>query len=762
MLLAILLLLVFALLAPGLDRFLKEKSGWLLAALSAALFAWFAATAPGLHENLSWMPSLHVALDFHLDGFGRLFALLITGIGSIILLYSPVYLAEDPERGRFMAFLLLFQASMLGVAVADNFLLFFVFWEMTGISSYLLISHYRQEERSRWNALQALLVTSVGGLALLAGLILLGLVSGEWQFSSLLDQGLVLHQHPQYRVILGLVLLGALTKSAQFPFHFWLPNAMVAPTPTSAFLHSATMVKAGIVLLVKLSPILSGTEAWTGVLVVLGGLTAALGAGRGLIQTDLKEILAYSTLSVLGLLTLLLGLGTELAQKTALLLLCGHALYKAALFLVVGNLDHATGTRQITLLGGLRRAMPWTAAAALLAALSMAGFPPFFGFLGKEYVYKSSTYLDQWIPFLVAPTLFANMLLFAMALKVGWHPFWSRSASPAANPKAHESPWEMWLGPLLLGVCGLLLGLFPQTWLAPLLEPALADMTGHPVTIQLSLWHGFQLPFLLSLLTISGGSILYASRRAVWQRVAPLHPEAWTLDRLYRKSFHQVVDFSRLHTAILQSGSLSRYLTIILLLGCCLLLYEITIIHQPFAAWAGNHLGIVEISLFVLAVGGAGLATLGTSTVLFLTGLGTVGFTIAVYYVLYAAPDLAITQILVETLTLVLFVLVIRRLPRLRPQGRPRVHFFQAVLAGTVGLLVCLLLMKAQAWQVAPSIGSAFGDLSYPEGKGKNVVNVILVDFRAFDTLGEITVLAVAALGVATLVSRRSGKEDKT
>ncbi len=760
MLTAVLLLLAAAACCPWIDRRLQAKSGWFLSALSACLFFWFAAASPGLRESLPWMSALQVDLDFHLDGFGRLFALLITGIGAVILLYAPVYLEGDQERGRFLAFLLLFQASMLGVAVADNFLLFFVFWELTGLSSYLLISHYREEEISRWNALQALLVTGLGGLSLLAGLLLLGLATGEWKFSTLLAMDFHLSEHPHYPYILALVLLGALTKSAQFPFHFWLPNAMVAPTPTSAFLHSATMVKAGILLLVKISPLLAATEAWSVILVTLGGLTAALGAGRGLIQTDLKKILAWSTLSVLGLLTLLLGLGTELAQKSALLLLCGHALYKAALFLTVGNLDHATGTREITRLGGCRRAMPWTAAAALLASFSMAGFPPFFGFLGKEYIYKSSTYLDDWIPFLVAPTLFANMLLFAMALKVGWHPFWS-TPPPSSSAAIHECRWEMWAGPLLLGWGGLLLGLFPQTWLTPLLEPALADLTGRPVAIEISLWHGFQLPLFLSLVTVTGGAILYLSRKAVWRRVAGLHPETWTLDGLYRHLFQKWIALSRWHTTLLQSGSLSRYLTIILLVGCTLLVYEFAIIQQPFASLQRTLPGIVEICLFLLATGGAALATFGKSALLLLTGLGAVGFTISVYYVLYAAPDLAITQILVETLTLVLFVLVIRRLPRVRPQGgRPGLQLFQAILAGTVGLFVCLILLKAQSWQVAPSIGSIFGELSYPEAKGKNVVNVILVDFRALDTLGEITVLTIAALGVATLTFRNTGKED--
>lgn len=754
------MLLVAAFAAPRLDRILGHRTSMVLALLPAALFAWFFALPIGTKEEWSWVSSLNIDLGFHYDGLGRLFALLITGIGTLVVLYSRTYLEEYEWNGRFQLYLLLFMAAMLGIVLSDNIFLLFIFWELTGITSYLLISFLHEKQDSRWYAQQALIVTGLGGMALLAGLVLMGNVTGSWQLSEILASGDTLREHPHYTAILLLTLLGALTKSAQFPFHFWLPNAMAAPTPVSAYLHSATMVKAGVFLLAKLSPVLAGTTQWTVILVVLGGITAALGAGKGMFQTDLKKILAYTTLSVLGILVFLLGVGTELAVKSAMLFLLGHALYKAALFLAAGNIDHATGTRDVTRLGGLGMLLPMTMAGAMLAAFSKCGFPPFFGFLGKEYTYTSATVLEGWLPFIITPIFFANMLLLVLALKAGWHPFWSKPADRQILVHAHEAKWTMWLGPVILGGLSLILGIFPQTLAAPLIQSATELILNQPVKLKLYLWHGFNLPLLLSALTITGGLVLFALRHRIWRFVATLHPERWSMDTFYKDAFEGTINFAKLQTKFVQSGSLRKYFLVIVAFCAILITYEFSRTNSSLGTWDWSGLGVIPVSLTLLSIAGATVAAASSSPIMMLLGLGAVGFTIAVFFVLYAAPDLAITQALVETLTVILFVLVLRRLPGLHHAGSKRAKLLHALLAGAVGVIVCLLMIKAQSWNMAHSISGQFGELSYLEAKGRNVVNVILVDFRALDTLGEITVLAIAALGVVTLLKPRSKKRE--
>ncbi len=754
-------LIVAGLLAPLLEKALGKWLGVALGAVPLGAFVWLASQVgaePATYQS-EWFSTLGVNLDFHLAGMGHLMALLITGIGFFISLYASGYLGGHPLRGYFFVYLYSFMGAMLGIVVADNIYLLFVFWELTSITSYLLIGFNHKESISRWKALQALLVTGLGGLALLAGLILLANAMGTARLSEMLAQGVSLADHPHYLAVLILVVLGAFTKSAQVPFHFWLPNAMAAPTPVSAFLHSATMVKAGVYLLAILHPLLGGTIAWEALLVGCGMLTMLAGALIGLFQTDLKRILAFTTLSVLGLLTMLLGVGTDLAVKSAVIFLFGHALYKAALFMVAGSIDHETGTREVTAMAGLRRAMPLTAAAGALAALSKGGFPPFFGFLGKEYVYKAGLGLEWLQPMVLGSGILANMLLLALAFKVGFHPFWGKQQT-APKAHVHEAPWTMLAGPIGLAIAGLTFGALPTLLAAPVIQPAVFAVAGHPVDFKLALWQGFNVPLLLSAVTVVGGLTIFFLRERIWRQTKAVTDQGWRgFDGVYERCFNAVVAVAKWQTGLLQSGYLRNYLFIILGTAVCLIgvqLYRVG--GLPEIVEVGRvrlHEGLL-IAIMITATLGALFSRSLLSTLLC---LGVVGLGVALIFALFGAPDLAITQVLVESLTVVLFALVVYKLPRFKTYSKRATIIGDGIFAALCGIAVTLLVLKANYIQLSPTISTQLGEWSYPLAKGKNVVNVILVDFRAIDTLGEIAVLAIAALGIASLLRFRPRKE---
>jgi multicomponent Na+:H+ antiporter subunit A len=763
---AIIVLAASGLVAPWLLPKLRHAAWFAVPpALMAAALAWqLAQSPPGgvLVEGGEWFTALGASLEFRLDAFGGLMALLATGVGALIIVFASGYLHGHVALGRFLAYLLGFMAAMLGVVVADNVILLFVFWELTSLTSYLLIGFDHQNKVARAHALQALLVTGTGGLALLAGLVLLADAAGSWRLSEIV-QATDLSSEATYPAFTALILLGAMAKSAQVPLHFWLPNAMAAPTPVSAFLHSATMVKAGVFLLARLSPALDGTTLWHGSLMLVGTTTMLTGALLGLVQSDLKRILAYTTLSVLGTLTLLIGIGTPLAFQAMLVLLLGHALYKAALFMTSGTVDHEVGTRNLRHLGTLGRAMPFTAAAAMLAAFSNAGFPPFFGFLGKEYLYKTSLASDQFAWALSGAALAANLILLALALKVGWHPFWSRADAaasptpPAALPTAtvHEGPPTLFMPPLILAAAGLGLGLFPQMAADHIIGPALGAIVGHPASVKLALWQGFNLPLLLSAITITAGLLLYSQRRRLWEH-APWVEAIAGPARGYERALEGMVAFARRQTRALQSGTLSRYVFIILGSTSALLAWKFFRFGGwPDAARFGEFAWAPALLCTFVSVG-AVVAASATRRLTALLALGVVGLGIALLFLHYSAPDLAITQLMVEALTVVLLLLAIDRLPAIQPEtGRAR-RRWDALVASAFGGLLGLLALSAVQTQLAPSISATLEAWSYPQAHGRNVVNVILVDFRALDTLGEIAVLAIAGIGVAALLRKNS------
>lgn len=762
LLLSVALIFMAAFATPAIARFIPHKQRFLFALVPATSFALILSKASdiaqglALSEDYTWIPAFGINLNFRLDGLSFLMALLITGIGALILTYASGYLKGYEANTRFYTIIQIFMAAMLGLVLSDNLIAMFIFWELTTVSSFLLVGFNHENPDARKKALQALIVTAGGGLAMFAGILLLGNVAGTYQVSELITHAEMIKNHKLYEAIVILICLGAFTKSAQFPFHFWLPNAMAAPTPVSAYLHSATMVKAGVFLLARLTPVLGGTSFWLHLLVYVGGFTMILAASLGLIYRDLKKILAYSTLSVLGIITLLIGMGTEFSFKAAIMMLFAHALYKATLFMVAGSIDHETGTRDITRLRGLRKVMPWTFAAAALAALSQAGFPPFTGFLAKEYFYGSA--LDHNMKILLICSAFiSSMFLFVLAFKIGFHPFLGRE-----NKKihAHEAPPTMLIGPVTLGLLSLLFGLFPGPIAKYILSPALASFntTFHPV--KLKLWHGVNTALILSLITLTCGFVLYKLRKKIRQNATGVDDKLnIQFDQSFAHGLESFIKFAKWSTKLIQSGSLRSYMIITISAFAGLLLYILLYVGGMPEFYKFSHVKPITFAFLVALAIITIVACTTLSRMTALLSLGVIGFGITLIYMMYGAPDLAFTQILVETLTVVMFMVVIHKLPRFKDFSTRRKKAFDAIFASIVGMTVTFLVIKAQNLSSKNPVSQIYAETSYLEAHGRNVVNVILVDFRAFDTFGEIVVLSIAGLGVSLLM-RNNKKED--
>lgn len=765
MLTPVLILFLAALLAPAAHRALGRRAGVFLAMGPGLLFAYFArflapvAAGQALEESWKWVAGLGIRLAFRLDGLSLLFALLVTGIGAVVLVYGGGYLKGDPRLPRFYSAMLFFMAAMLGVVLADDAIALFVFWELTSVSSYLLIGFDHEKAEARKAALQALFVTGGGGLALLAGLLLLGRVAGTLQLSALGTQAAAIQAHALYLPALLLILLGAFTKSAQFPFHFWLPGAMAAPSPVSAYLHSATMVKAGIYLLARLNPALGGTDAWHYLVILAGTATLVIGAVLAYGQTDLKRLLAFTTVSALGVLTVLVGISTELSARAAMAFLLVHALYKAALFLGVGAIDHEAGTRDVRHLGGLARAMPLTAFAVVASALSMAGLPPLFGFVAKELFYEAKLEAPQAGQLLVIASFAGSALVAAAAALVAWRPFFSKGRE---TPKhAHEAPPALWLGPVLLASLSVALGLLPDVLAVPLVQPAASAMRGEHTEVVLSPWAGMSPAFVQSLLVLAIGVGLYAVHDWALRRLEPLRRlAAWGPGRAYQALMAGIVAVAKTQTRVLQNGVLGSYLLVTIGTTVALGAYALVTRVGTFPLVLDPvRPGEVAIALAMMA---GAVAVVRARSILFaVAALGVVGYGVAIVFLLFGGPDLALTQFAIETLSVLLFVLVLRRLPRLRKLSPPGERVRDGVVAVAGGVFVTVLILAATAAPHPMPLRDYFGAASLAFANGRNVVNVILVDFRGFDTLGEITVLAVAALGVMALLRLRAGRSGK-
>ena len=752
------LALALAGIAPFLARFMGDRAKWVMTAGPFACFLIFLGELVLFRESgakavgWSWVPSLDVNLGFYLDGFGLLFALLISGVGTVVFLYAGGYLAGSAKLGRFYGWIGLFFAAMLGLVLSNNILVMFVFWELTSISSYMLIGHYHEDERSRQCARQALVVTVSGGLALLAGLILLGIAAGSWSFSEILRGG-SLTGHELYPAILALVALGAFTKSAQFPFHFWLPNAMAAPAPVSALLHSATMVKAGVFLLARLNPVLGGSDPWFFLLAGVGGVTMAWNALLALRQDDLKKILAYSTTCVLGALVMLIGVGDSPAIKAAMVLLLAHGLYKGALFMAAGAIDHETGERSIDRLGGLRGLMPWTFGAAALAAFSNAGFPPMLGFIAKEYFYKAKIAHPDFLLPLLLLTVLANVCLFAVAWLVGFRPF--LGARKETPKHAHEPPWSMRAGPLILALAGLVFGLNPGLIDQALIAPAKSAVMGEAFDVELKLYSGINMALGLSVLTVIGG--IAAIRFAPKWRALKL-PLA-VAEEVFERLLAAALGLADRLTRLTQNGRLYRYIATVVLAVSAFV--AVTFWRSGAGLGLGRIAGAhVHEWILVLAICASAIVTTqARSRIVALLCAGGTGLGVALVFAFYSAPDLALTQLLIETLTVILFALAFHRLPAFRNYSSRRRRCRDAFIAGFFGLIMTGLTLVASGVAAPEHVSAFFREASLPEGKGRNVVNVILVDFRALDTFGEIIVLGVGVLAI--FVMFRAGSRTR-
>ncbi|MFW5825078.1 MAG: putative monovalent cation/H+ antiporter subunit A [Marinobacter sp.] len=767
MLLAVLSGFLLALLAPAIHRFTGQAVGWVLAILPAGLAVYFASLVPEVRDGSSlvleyaWLPGLDITLNFLVDGLSLVFALLISVIGTFILIYAGAYLKGHPYLGRFFLFILAFMASMLGLVLSDNLLTLFIFWELTSITSYMLIGFNHEDMEARKCALQGLFVTAGGGLALMAGLILLALMTGSYSLSGVLASSEPLHEHVLYTGAVLCILAGTFTKSAQTPFHFWLPNAMAAPTPVSAYLHSATMVKAGVYLMARLNPALGEGGLWTTMLMFFGALTMVVGAWFAFSSTGLKKVLAYSTVMALGTLTMLIGVGTELALIAFVAFLVAHSLYKGALFMVAGILDHETGTKDITRLGGLRRAMPFTAVFACLAALSLAGLPPLFGFIAKEAMLESLLAAPLWPVGLTVAAVVSAMLVVGVAGLVAVKPFFGDQTDTPKTP--HEAPVGMLAGPAVLSLMALMFGLAPFLPDGTLLRSAMTAVAGTPVDSHLALWHGINTPLILSTVSLVVGITLYR----LWPRLQPnlyalntagarIGPEAG-----YFRFMEGITQVASWQTRVLQNGVLGLYLLLLVAVTFGLTGYTLLSRHGIVFGLDLSGSRFFEWGIAALLVASAAFASATRSRLGSVASLGVLGFAVALTFILFSAPDLGITQLLVETLTVILLVLVLFKLPEFVNLSSPFERYRDLTVAAFAGVVMTLLMLAALDIQYFEPISSYYSENSSPLAQGRNIVNVILVDFRALDTLGEIFVLALAALGVFSMLKLKAEDQHK-
>lgn len=786
--LAILSPFILTVFIPFFYKYARQiHTGWFVLFLPVLLFGYFLQFINGnmngesVTKTLKWIPSLGIDFTVYVDGLGLLFALLITGIGALVVLYSIYYLSKEKEiLHTFYIYLLLFMGAMLGVVLSDNLIVLYTFWELTSLSSFLLIGYWYDREKSRYGAQKSMLITVFGGLSMLAGFILLGIMADTFSVRELIAQANTLPDHPLFIPALLLVLLGAFTKSAQFPFHIWLPDAMEAPTPVSAYLHSATMVKAGIYLVARMSPIFAGSAEWLWLVAGFGIVTLFWGSFLAVKQTDLKSILAFSTVSQLGLIMSLLGVGAAAlhydflddniyltATTAAVFHLINHATFKGSLFMVVGIVDHETGTRDIRKLGGLMSFMPITFTLAIIGTFSMAGLPPFNGFLSKEMFFTAMVRaasldifnMETWGILFPVLAWVASVFTFLYSMIIVFKTFTGKYKPEELDKKPHEAPIGMLISPIILASLVIIIGFFPNLIAQSLIEPAIASihpMLGDSFLVNIYFWHGWTIEVYMTLGVILVGLVLFFTL-AKWSNIYNWFPKRLTLNNLYDNGLITMERSAYKFNNLYMTGSIRNYLVFIF--GFLIVSLGGTLIVKnafSFDISAGAPIGLYEVVLVLAMIAGTVTILFAKSRLTAIIALGAVGYSVSLFYVLFRAPDLALTQLLVETVSVALFLLCFYHLPEYtKKQKRLTFRLTNLIISLGVGTIVTLIALSANSTRMFNSISSYFIENSYTEAGGKNMVNVILVDFRGFDTLFEITVLGIAALGIYAMIKLR-------
>lgn len=794
--LAILSPFLFAFIIPFLAKYAKRvHTGWFVLILPVLLFIYFlpmirmTQSGETLRSVLEWIPSLGINFTVYIDGLGLLFALLITGIGSLVTLYSIFYLSKEKEQlGPFYVYLLMFMGAMLGVVLVDNVMVLYMFWELTSLSSFLLIGYWYKREKSRYGAAKSLLITVSGGLCMLGGFILLYLITDSFSIREMVHQVQLIAGHELFIPAMILILLGAFTKSAQFPFYIWLPDAMEAPTPVSAYLHSATMVKAGIYVIARFSPIFAFSAQWFWIVSLVGLFTMVWGSFHAVKQTDLKSILAFSTVSQLGMIISMLGVSaaalhyghTEyytVAAMAAIFHLINHATFKGSLFMAVGIIDHETGTRDIRKLGGLMAIMPITFTISLIGTFSMAGLPPFNGFLSKEMFFTSMLRVTHFDLFNVQTwgvlfPLFAwigSVFTFIYSMKLLFKTFRGNYQPEQLEKQAHEAPVGMLVSPVILVALAVSLFFFPNILSYSLIEPAMNSIyptlldSHEKFHVHISQWHGLNTEVLMTAGIIVIGTIGYLSLNK-WKGIYKLFPSKLTLNRLYDKLVTLMEKGSYRITKQYMTGFLRDYLLYIFA-GFIILMGGAFVIKGGFSFTTEGmaKIGVYEIILTLVMISATAATVFAGSRLTAIISLGVVGYALALFFVIFRAPDLALTQLVIETISVALFLLCFYHLPKLRLKKKTRTfRMTNFIIALGVGIIVTLLGIASSSQRTKDSISSFFLKHSHDLGGGDNVVNVILVDFRGFDTMFEITVLTIAALGIYSMIKTKVKEEGKS
>lgn len=705
-------------------------------------------------QSWTWIESIGLQFAFRLDGLGLLFACLILGIGLLVIIYARYYISAKDCMGRFYSYLLLFMGSMLGIVLSENIIQLVVFWELTSLSSFLLISYWQHKKEGRDGAKMALTITGAGGLAMLAGVLLLGHIVGSYNLTDILANGELIKNHALYTPIIILILLGVFTKSAQFPFHFWLPHAMAAPTPVSAYLHSATMVKAGIFLLARLYPSLSGTTEWIVLVSFAGMATLLIGAFTAMFKHDLKGLLAYSTISHLGLITLLFGFSTPLAAVAAIFHIINHATFKASLFMVAGIVDHETGTRDMRKLSGLWAFMPHTATLAMVAASAMAGVPLLNGFLSKEMFFERALDGTTSISLLI-PILATIAGVFSVAYSLRFiHDVFFNGKTKDLPKTPHEPPRFMKIPVDLLVIICFAVGTIPMFTVAPMLAVAvMGSLQTELPQYSLAIWHGFNTPLIMSIIAFVGGILLYTQRKttfALYEKYLEKVDARVPFNLLMKGIF----SFSNKITASFDKSSLQSMIAWFIGASLVIGFAGFTYGNSPLF---GNREFLSVDWISIIAAGILIFATFATAflhhkRLLSLITIGIVGLIVSLIFIKFSAPDLALTQLSVEVVTIVLILLALYYLPQTTPKESSKLRINRDLIISTLAAVGVFVLTLAVLSREYTTIGQYFLENSVSGGGGTNVVNVILVDFRGFDTLGEITVLAIAGLGIFAML----------